>query len=129
MQINEDFGVSPGKLDELKARVARLGIDLKAIEETFSRGGGKGGQKVNKTSNRVQLYYPPLEVRVACQRERKRSLNRFFALRELVDQVEMKISPETSERLAEMDRIRRRKSRSAARSAQKHAVPPGPEAA
>jgi protein subunit release factor B len=130
LQLNEDFGVSPGKLDELKARIVRLGIVLKDIEETFSRGGGKGGQKVNKTSNRVQLSYPPLDIRVACQRERKRSLNRFFALRELVDQVEMKISPETSERLAEMDRIRRRKSRSAARSAQKHAAPTTtPEAA
>ena len=87
MQLNEDFGVSPGKLEELKGRIVRLGVDLKKIEETFSRGGGKGGQKINKTSNRVQLSYPPLDLRVTCQRERKRSLNRFLALRELVDQV------------------------------------------
>ncbi len=128
MQLNEDFGVSPGKLEELKARIVRLGIDLRLVNETFSRGGGKGGQKVNKTSNRVQLHYPPLDIRVACQRERKRGLNRFFALRELVDQVEMKVSPETSERLAEMDRIRRRKARSAARSAEKRAAPAAPPA-
>jgi len=121
LQLNEDFGVAPGKLEELKARIVRLKIDLAAIEESFSRGGGKGGQKVNKTSNRVQLCYPPLEIRVACQRERKRSLNRFLALRELVDQVEMKISPETSERLQEMERLRRRKARARARSAEKHA--------
>ncbi len=122
MQLNEDFGVAPGKLEELKARIVRLKIDLAAIEESFSRGGGKGGQKVNKTSNRVQLCYPPLDVRVACQRERKRSLNRFLALRELVDQIEMKISPETSERLAEARRIQKRKSRAHARSAEKHAA-------
>lgn len=109
--------MTPAKLDELKARIVRLGVDLNAIEETFSRGGGKGGQKVNKTSNRVQLSYPPLDLRVACQRERKRSLNRFLALRELVDQIEIKVSPETSERLREYERIRRRKARSAARSA------------
>lgn len=121
MKLNEDFGVAPGKLEELKARIARLKIDLSAIEESFSRGGGKGGQKVNKTSNRVQLCYPPLDIRVACQRERKRSLNRFLALRELVDQIEMKISPETSERLQEMERLRRRKARAYARSAEKHA--------
>ena len=121
MQLNEDFGVAPAKLEDLKARISKLGIDLNAIDESFSRGGGKGGQKVNKTSNRVQLSYPPLEIRVACQRERKRSLNRFLALRELVDQVEMKISPETSERLQEMDRVRRRKARAHARSADKHA--------
>ncbi len=120
MRLNEDFGVAPAKLEELKARIVRLKIDLAAVDESFSRGGGKGGQKVNKTSNRVQLSYPPLDVRVACQRERKRSLNRFLALRELVDQIEMKISPDTSERLREMDRIRRRKARSSAKSAEKH---------
>ncbi len=119
MRLNEDFGVAPGKLDELKTRLERLKIDLRLVEESFSRGGGKGGQKINKTSNRVQMNYPPLDVRVACQRERKRSLNRFLALRELVDQIEMKISPETSERLAEMRRIQKRKSRSRARAAEK----------
>lgn len=117
MQLNEDFGVAPGKLEELKARIARLKIDLLLVEESFSRGGGKGGQKVNKTSNRVQLAYPPLGLRGACQRERKRSLNRFLALRELVDQIEMKVSPETSERLAEFRRIQKRKARGRARSA------------
>ena len=116
MQLNEDFGVAPGKLEELKGRVVRLKIDLRLVEESFSRGGGKGGQKVNKTSNRVQLSYAPLDVRVACQRERKRSLNRFLALRELVDQIEMKISPETSERLAEIRRVQKRKARSRARA-------------
>ena len=120
MQLNEDFGVTPAKLKDLKSRIARLGVDLSKVEETFSRGGGKGGQKVNKTSNRVQLSYPPLELRVACQRERKRSLNRFLALRELVDQVEMKISPETSERLREFERLRKRKARSSAKSSEKH---------
>ncbi|MDX6771138.1 MAG: peptide chain release factor-like protein [Elusimicrobiota bacterium] len=123
MRLNEDFGVSPGKLEELKARIARLAIDASLIEEAFSRGGGKGGQKVNKTANRVQLHYPPLGLRVACHRERSRSLNRFLALRELVDQVEMKVSPGTSERLKAVARLRRRKSRSAARAAAKYGPP------
>lgn len=91
------------------------------IEETFSRGGGKGGQKINKTSNRVQMFYPPLDLRVSCQRERKRGLNRFLALRELVDRIEMKVSPETSERLKEFERRRKSKARARARSAEKRA--------
>lgn len=123
VRLDEDFGVAPAKLEELKARIVRLGVDLSAVEESFSRGGGKGGQKVNKTSNRVQLSYPPLDLRVACQRERKRSLNRFLALRELVDRVEMKVSPGTSERLKEFERIRRRKARTAARAEAKREVP------
>lgn len=122
MRLNEDFGVTATKLSELTARIARLRVDLNLVEETFSRGGGKGGQKINKTSNRVQLHYPPLNLRVACQRERRRSLNRFLALRELVDRIEIKISPETSERLREIDRLRKRKARSSARSADKRAA-------
>jgi len=122
MRLNEDFGVTAAKLEELKARIARLNIDLRLVEEAFSRGGGKGGQKINKTSNRVQLHYPPLELRVTCQRERKRSLNRFLALRELVDQAEIKISPETSQRLREIERLRKRKARSSARAADKRAA-------
>ncbi len=121
MRLNEDFGVAPAKLEDLKARILRLNVDLSLVEETFSRGGGKGGQKINKTSNRVQLSYPPLDLRVACQRERKRSLNRFLALRELVDQIEIKISPQTSARLREIERLRRRKARNSARGAAKRA--------
>lgn len=101
-------------------RIKSLSIDVGAIEEGFSRGGGKGGQKINKTSNRVQLYYPPLDIGVSCQRERKRSLNRFLALRELVDRIEMKVSPGTSARLQEIERIRKSKSRKAARAADKY---------
>ncbi len=109
MNLGERFDVSPAKVEELKARIAKLGIHVSLIEESFVRGSGKGGQKINKTANCVQLYYPPLDVRVRCQRERKRTINRFLALRELVDRIEMKVSPETSQRLQDFERIRRRK--------------------
>lgn len=92
-------------------RIRRLGIDVRLIEESFTRGGGKGGQKINKTANRVQLYYPPMDLSVTCQRERRRTVNRFIALRELVDRIEMEVSPETSERLKEIERLRKRKAR------------------
>ncbi|TBR21976.1 peptide chain release factor-like protein [bacterium] len=88
MKLNERFDVRPEKVAELKARIARLGIRMDLVEETFTRGGGKGGQKVNKTSNAVQLKYPPLELVVRCHRERRRTVNRFLALRELVDRIE-----------------------------------------
>lgn len=109
MNFTEFSEITPAKITALKERITRLGIDLRLVEEQFTRGSGKGGQKINKTSNAVLLKYPPLELIVRCQRERKRSLNRFIALRELVDRIEFKISPQTSERLKEMDRIRRRK--------------------
>lgn len=109
MNFHEFSEISPAKTEALKARIARLGIDLRLIEEQFIRGSGNGGQKINKTSNAVLLKYPPLGLVVRCQRERKRSLNRFIALREMVDEIEVRLSPETSERLKERERIRRRK--------------------
>ena len=120
VNLNEAFDVSAAKLQELKSRIARLGIDVRLIEESFIRGGGKGGQKINKTANCVQLFYPPLVLRVRVQRERRRTVNRFLALRELVDQIEIKISPATSERLREFERLRMRKTRRKARSAAKY---------
>jgi protein subunit release factor B len=78
--------VTPAKLNALRARIARLGIDLTAVQETFIKGGGKGGQKINKTSNAVRLSYIGFNVKV--QRERSRELNRFLALRDLVDRIE-----------------------------------------
>lgn len=111
MNFPELSDITPAKVAALRERIARLGVDLRLIDEQFTRGGGKGGQKINKTSNAVLLRYPALGLVVRCQRERKRSLNRFLALREMVDEIEARISPETSERLAERERIRRRKAK------------------
>ncbi len=109
MHFTEFSEITPAKVDALKDRIARLKIDLRLIEEQFVKGGGKGGQKINKTANAVLLKYPPLSLIVRCQRERKRSLNRFLALRELVDEIEVKISPETSQRLKDIARVRKKK--------------------
>lgn len=117
MNFPELSDITAAKMEALKARIARLGIDLRLVDEQFTRGSGKGGQKINKTSNAVQLRYPALGLVVKCQRERKRSLNRFLALRELVDEVEVRISPETSERLKEISRIRKKKARGRKRGA------------
>ncbi len=111
MNLNESFPVTQGKIDELKRRIAALGVDLSKVEEQFTRGSGKGGQKVNKTANCVQLRYAPLDIHVKCQESRQRSLNRFLALRELVDQIEMIQSPGTSRRLKELEKIRKQKAR------------------
>ncbi|MBI4425554.1 MAG: peptide chain release factor-like protein [Elusimicrobia bacterium] len=127
MELHERFDVSPAKLAALRQRIERLGVVLAAVEEGYSRGGGKGGQKLNKTSNKVTLRYPPLGLVIQCQRDRRRSVNRFLALRELVDRIEREVSPETSPRLREIEEARRRKSRRSARARRKYA-PAGPQA-
>lgn len=111
MNLNEKFPVSPGKIEALKERLKKLEIDPNRIEEQFARGGGPGGQKINKSSTCVILRYPPLELSVKVQRARQRSLNRFLALRELTDRIEMRIAPKESRRLKKIERIRKQKSR------------------
>ena len=109
MKFPSDAPVTPKKLEELRARIDRLAIDLGEVDEQFVRSPGPGGQKVNKTASAVVLRYPTLDLVVKWSRERSRALNRFLALRELVDEIEERVSPETSERLKERDRIRERK--------------------
>jgi len=113
---NELADVSPEKVGALRARLDRLAVDMKSVQEQFIRGGGKGGQKINKTNNCVLLRYPPMEIVLRVQRDRRRSVNRFLALRELADRIESRISPQTSERLREQARIRRQKDRRRRRS-------------
>ncbi len=120
MNPPEAAGISTAKQAALLARIAALGIDLNVVEEQFVKGGGPGGSKINKTSNCVVLRYAPLDLVVRCQRDRHRSMNRFLALRELVDQIEMKVSPDSSRRLKEMDRKRRNKARAGRRARAKH---------
>jgi protein subunit release factor B len=124
MNLTEGFDVSPGKVAELLARITALKLDPALIDEQFVRGGGPGGQKINKTSNCVVLRYPPLGLVVRCQRDRRRNVNRFLALRELVDQVEMKVSPESSKRLKEIDQRRRSKARAGRRARARHGTKP-----
>ena len=118
MNLASDLAVAPSKLKELRDRMSRLGIDAKAIEERFIRGSGKGGQKINKTANCVQLRFADVVVR--CQRDRKRAVNRFLALRELVDKVEMKASPATSKTLATAEKKSASKARAGRRARARH---------
>lgn len=127
MNLSGGFTVSPGRVATLAARLRALGVDPAAIEEQFVRGGGPGGQKINKTSNCVLLRYAPLGIVVRCQEDRRRGVNRFLALRELTDQVEMKVSPATSRRLLERERLRKSKSRAHRRARARHAPPGRPD--
>jgi protein subunit release factor B len=129
MNLSSGFPVSPAKVEELLRRLRALGLDPAQIEEQFIRGGGPGGQKINKTASCVLLRYAPLDLVVRCQESRQRGLNRFFALRELVDEAELRISPGTSERLRDIARRRQAKARAHRRAVARHrgATPPKAE--
>lgn len=123
MNFPSDAPVTPAKLAHLRERIARLGVALEKVDEQAVKGSGPGGQKVNKTASGVLLRYelpltplsPPGgegdKLVVKWTRERQHALNRFLALRELVDEIEARVSPGTSERLMEQARIRKQKDR------------------
>ncbi|MBU2529409.1 MAG: peptide chain release factor-like protein [Elusimicrobia bacterium] len=120
MKFPEISAINPAKVQALKIRINNLDISLDLIEEKFIKGGGKGGQKINKTSNAVMLKYPPLKIVIKCQKERKRSVNRFLALRELIDRIEMKTSPETSLKLKKIEKLKKKKSAKKGKAAKKY---------
>ena len=72
----------------LRARFVSLGVQPDEVEESFIRGTGAGGQKINKTSSTVRLKHRPSGVEVRCQRERNQSVNRLLAWTELADRLE-----------------------------------------
>jgi protein subunit release factor B len=103
------FSVSPKKEKALREKMEKLGIREKDIIEKFIRSGGKGGQKVNKTSTCVYLKHVPTKIEVKCQKERSQALNRFLARRLLVEKIEELILKEKSERQKRIEKIRRQK--------------------
>lgn len=113
------YGVSPEKEQQLAERMRRLGIREEDLSETFIRGSGKGGQKINKTSSCVQLVHIPSGIEVRCQRERSQALNRFHARRILCDRLEGQILGELSKEEQAREKIRRQKRRRSRKAKQK----------
>ncbi len=90
--------------------------------ESFVRGSGAGGQKINKTSNRVVLVHLPTKIRVECQDTRSLQQNRKIARKRLqikLDQhfngissrVEMKTAKKISKKAKSKARNRARQRR------------------
>ncbi|KAI0427436.1 RF-1 domain-containing protein [Xylaria sp. FL1042] len=58
------------------------------IEESFLKGSGPGGQKINKTNSAVQLKHIPTGLVVKCQETRSRSQNRTIARQLLANKLD-----------------------------------------
>ena len=93
----------------LEDRLRRLGVNPGDIEETFIRGSGPGGQKINKTSSTVRLVHRPTGVEVRCQDERSQAQNRLTALERLCETLENRQRAAAAARQAEREKERRRR--------------------
>jgi protein subunit release factor B len=107
--------VSPATRDALLRRMERLGIAESDIEERFTRSGGHGGQKINKTSVAVVLVHLPTGTTVRVESARSQALNRFFARRALCDAIAEKLHLEKTARQQAREKIRRQKRRRSAK--------------
>ena len=105
------FSVRPEKQEALRLKMDRLGIREQDIVEKFIRGGGKGGQKINKSSSCVYLKHLPTGIEVKCQAARSQLLNRFLARRLLAEKIERKILGVRNEEVQRVEKIRRQKRR------------------
>ncbi|KAF2432213.1 hypothetical protein EJ08DRAFT_659225 [Tothia fuscella] len=83
------FTLSISTLEKQKQLPPRKPIPETDLDESFLRGSGPGGQKINKTSSAVQLKHLPSGIVVKCQSTRSRDQNRKNARRLLMDKLEV----------------------------------------
>lgn len=84
------------------------------IDESFLKGSGPGGQKINKTNSAVQLKHLPTGIVVKCQATRSRTENRKIARQLLADRLDDLRRGDQS-RAAVVGDFRRKKRASAAK--------------
>jgi len=80
---NSSSSSSNGKGDSMRQRHDLPELLEDELVETFARGSGPGGQKINKTSNKVILVHEPTHIRVECQETRSLQQNRKIARKRL----------------------------------------------
>ena len=84
--------ISRDKIREVLERMEKLGITRDDLDESFVRGSGNGGQKINKTSSTVRLKHEPSGLDVRCQDGRSLAANRYNARVLLCEKLEHRIA-------------------------------------
>ncbi|UNI18920.1 hypothetical protein JDV02_005154 [Purpureocillium takamizusanense] len=88
------------------------------IEESFLKGSGPGGQKINKTNSAVQLKHIPTGIVVKSQATRSRSQNRKHARELLAQKVDDLLHGDQS-RSAIIGEVKRKRAASAAKKSRR----------
>ncbi|KAI4868283.1 RF-1 domain-containing protein [Hypoxylon rubiginosum] len=88
------------------------------IEESFLKGSGPGGQKINKTNSAVQLKHLPTGIVIKSQATRSRSQNRLVARQLLADKLD-RINRGDESRAAVVGEVRRKRKASSAKKSRR----------
>lgn len=102
-----------------RALAEKLHVRPEDIEENFTRGGGPGGQKINKTSSCVELLHRPTGLTVRVQKHRQQSSNRLSAYKLLIAKIEEKKRGKESARAKRVFKLRKQKQRRSRRAKEK----------
>eukprot|EP00871_Galdieria_phlegrea_P001825 jgi/Galph1/2643/GphlegSOOS_G1320.1 len=125
----EKPSVSSEQTDEatLKEQLAQVQMEHSEIilneqdlEEKFMRGGGPGGQSVNKTESCVALIHKPTGISVKCQDSRSQYRNRQLARERLKEKIDYYYRGEASKIAQKIAKIRARKANRRRKSVKKH---------
>ncbi len=107
------------KDEKLEAKMKLLGLKWADFEEQYTKGGGKGGQKVNKSVNCVILRHLPSGMEVRVHKYRELWGNRLAAYRLLAGKIEEVRLGRNSPQAIKLEKIRKQKKRRARKSRSK----------
>ncbi len=110
---------SKKKIENLEKKMLALGVSRSDIVEKFIHSSGKGGQNVNKVSTCVFLHHVPTGLRIKCSSQRTQGLNRFFALRRLLEKIDELENKRRSENQRKIEKIKRQKRKRTKRAKEK----------
>ncbi|MCK5350692.1 MAG: peptide chain release factor-like protein [Desulfobacula sp.] len=113
------MGPNKDKLLNLEKRMKALGVKKADIEEKFIKSAGRGGQKVNKSSSAVFLKHKKTNLSVKCGKARSQHLNRFLALRSLVEKIEANMTGGVEKRSKKNRKNKKTKTKKKAENAKK----------
>jgi protein subunit release factor B len=114
-------GVHHVRLLSDKKQRAEVLLQETDLRESFVKGSGKGGQKINKVRNCVLLTHVPTGLQVQCQKTRSLDGNRRAARKLLLQKLDDHINGALSKRSEKIDKLRRKKARNRAKAKQKYA--------
>ncbi|GJQ09283.1 hypothetical protein GpartN1_g1074.t1 [Galdieria partita] len=105
-----------------KLQVEHMSIELREhdLEEKFIRGGGPGGQSINKTESCVVLVHKPTGIWVKCQESRSQFRNRQIARQRLKEKIDLHYRGEESKVAQKIAKIRARKANRRKKAIKKH---------
>ena len=115
-EISTSMRIAEGKKVEIDKKRELPPIAEEDLTETFVRGSGPGGQKINKTSNRVVLVHNPTQVRVEVQDTRSLQQNRKIARRRLREKLDEFLNGKQSKSGLAAEKAASKKAKAKARS-------------